>query len=67
MFDTLFKYIILVLITSNSKGFIMKKLLSSAVFCALFVAFGLMSACNTVQGIGKDVAKGGKDIQRAAS
>lgn len=45
----------------------MKKLVSSVVFCALFASLGLLSACNTVQGIGKDVSKGGKDIQRAAS
>ncbi len=40
----------------------MKKLI-----CVLLTAVGLLSltACNTVQGIGKDIEKGGEAIQRA--
>jgi len=45
----------------------MNKLLSAVVACALCAALSLMSGCNTVSGIGKDVSKGGRDIQRAAS
>ena len=45
----------------------MKKIMASMILCTLFASVSLMSGCNTVQGIGKDVANGGKDIQRAAS
>ena len=40
----------------------MKKLI-----CVLLTAVGLLSltTCNTVQGIGKDIEKGGEAIQRA--
>jgi len=33
--------------------------------CILLAAALLLSACNTVQGIGRDVEKGGEAIQRA--
>ena len=33
--------------------------------CILLATALLLSACNTVQGIGKDVEKGGEAIQRA--
>jgi predicted small secreted protein len=45
----------------------MKKIISAAIFCVLCVSLGLVTGCNTVQGIGKDVSNGGKDLQRAAS
>ena len=31
----------------------------------LFVASFMLAGCNTVQGIGKDIEKGGEAIQRA--
>jgi len=40
----------------------LKKLLS---LLALLSALGILGACNTVQGIGKDIEKGGEAIQRA--
>jgi predicted small secreted protein len=39
-------------------------LLFCTVFLTVFV-FGL-SACNTVQGVGKDIQAGGKAVERAA-
>ncbi|MDD5177455.1 MAG: entericidin A/B family lipoprotein [Sterolibacterium sp.] len=33
--------------------------------CILLAAAMLLSACNTFQGIGKDIEKGGEAIQRA--
>ena len=45
----------------------MKKILSIVVTCVVCVSFGLITGCNTVKGVGKDVAVGGKEIQRAAS
>ncbi len=45
----------------------MKKIIITSIVCVLFTSLGFMTGCNTVSGIGKDVAKGGKDIQRAAS
>jgi predicted small secreted protein len=35
--------------------------------CALFTSLVLLTGCNTVQGLGKDVQKGGQTIQKAAS
>ena len=45
----------------------MKKLITTALVCFLFTSIGIVSGCNTVQGIGKDVSKGGRDLERAAS
>jgi predicted small secreted protein len=42
----------------------MKRLASA--FFAIVAAFSL-SACNTVQGLGKDIEKGGQAIERAAN
>lgn len=44
----------------------MKKIMSVVVVCSIYMSLGLLSGCNTVNGIGKDVSKGGQDIQRAA-
>jgi len=33
---------------------------------ALIVVAGFLAGCNTVQGIGKDIEKGGEAIQRSA-
>ena len=41
----------------------MKKL---SIFALTIVSVLLMSACNTVQGVGKDIEKGGQAIERAA-
>jgi entericidin B len=35
------------------------------IFCLLLV-FAALSGCNTLEGIGKDVQKGGKAIEKAA-
>ncbi len=37
-----------------------------AVACFLCVSVGLLSGCNTVHGVGKDVSRGGQAIERAA-
>ena len=44
------------------KGFVMRML---TVMVALVAAFGL-SACNTMQGLGKDVQGGGEALERQA-
>lgn len=45
----------------------MNKIITT-VFVGFFcMAVGLTSGCSTVQGLGKDISKGGRDIQRAAS
>ena len=41
----------------------MKKL---AVLLLALVSIFSLSACNTIQGVGKDIEKGGKAIERAA-
>ncbi|MES2932632.1 MAG: entericidin A/B family lipoprotein [Pseudomonadota bacterium] len=33
---------------------------------AIFMLLGLISACNTMQGAGKDIERGGEKIQGAA-
>ncbi len=43
---------------------IMKKIIS--IMCLVAMSVGL-SACNTIQGIGKDVERGGEKVQDAAS
>ena len=45
----------------------MKKIITTTLICVLLTSLGLLSGCNTVKGIGKDVSDGGRDIQRAAS
>ena len=39
------------------------KILISA---CLMIACGLVAACNTLEGIGKDIKKGGEAIERSA-
>lgn len=41
----------------------MKKIIA---FLIAVAAIGTMSACNTVQGLGKDIERGGQAIERAA-
>ncbi|PUA18293.1 entericidin [Glaciimonas sp. PCH181] len=41
----------------------MKKIISIA---AVISMFGILSACNTFEGMGKDVQKGGEKVQDAA-
>lgn len=41
----------------------LKKLI---VVSMILTAFGVMSACSTVKGFGRDVSQTGKDIQRVA-
>ncbi|MBS0358224.1 MAG: entericidin A/B family lipoprotein [Proteobacteria bacterium] len=36
-----------------------------AITTLILLSMGLLSGCNTVQGVGKDVQAGGKAIQRA--
>jgi len=33
---------------------------------ALIAMFALLAACNTIQGVGKDIKKGGEVIEKAA-
>lgn len=42
----------------------MKKIITLIMLCIVGASF--VSGCNTVQGIGKDVKKGGQGIERAA-
>ena len=37
-----------------------------AKICFFLTAFGILSGCGTVQGIGKDVSRTGHEIQKAA-
>lgn len=37
-----------------------------ATIAGLLLAMSLLSACNTVQGLGKDLEKGGEAIQKVA-
>lgn len=37
-----------------------------AAICGVMLAMSLLSACNTVQGLGKDLEKGGEAIQKVA-
>lgn len=34
--------------------------------CVFLVTLGMLSACGTINGFGKDVSHAGRDIQRAA-
>jgi len=38
-----------------------------AVVCAVLLMMSSLTACNTVQGVGKDIEAGGKAIQKAAN
>lgn len=42
----------------------MKNIISTIIVGVILAS---MSGCNTVQGVGKDVSEGGREIQRAAS
>lgn len=44
-----------------------KKLLSVLLIASVLGLVPALSACNTVQGIGKDIEKGGEALQRAAN
>ena len=56
--------VIFVMFAIFCKGAFMKKM---GVILGLLLAVLSLSACNTVQGIGKDIEKGGKAIEKAAS
>ena len=45
----------------------MQKLLKALIASVLCSSILLIVGCNTVKGVGKDVANGGREIQRAAS
>lgn len=44
----------------------MKKIITTMVVGLICVSMGLINGCGTVQGFGKDVSKGGQEIQKAA-
>lgn len=44
----------------------MKKLITAMVVGLICVSMGMINGCSTVQGFGKDVSKGGQEIQKAA-
>lgn len=44
----------------------MSKILSYVMLFILGTSISLMSGCNTVHGVGKDVKRGGQSIERAA-
>lgn len=54
-----------VLLTTRSK--IVNKIITMIIVGVFSVSLGLMSGCSTIKGFGKDVSKGGQEIQRAAS
>jgi Predicted small secreted protein len=39
---------------------------TTALLCAVFLTGFMLSACNTVQGMGQDIQKAGNAIERAA-
>ena len=45
----------------------MKMIWASTMAFVFCFCLGLLTGCNTVKGIGKDVSTGGHDIERAAS
>jgi len=45
----------------------MKKIVTIAIVGFFCASIGFINGCSTVNGFGKDVSKGGRDIQRAAS
>jgi predicted small secreted protein len=46
----------------NERGFIMKRMIA----LALATAYIFISGCNTIQGAGKDIERGGEKIQSEA-
>ena len=45
----------------------MKTRSRTIIISILCASLAFISGCSTVQGMGKDISKGGKEIQRAAS
>lgn len=45
----------------------MKKIITMVAVGCICMSMGFISGCSTVQGFGKDVSKGGHEIQKAAS
>lgn len=45
----------------------MRKIIHVIVACVLGASFALSVGCSTVKGLGQDISKGGREIQRAAS
>ena len=55
------------LILENRIRLLLRYLLSALKKCSLFIMVATcLSACNTVQGLGKDIEKGGEVIQKSA-
>jgi predicted small secreted protein len=53
--------------TNSTKGDIMKRLIALALAAAFALpSFALLSGCNTVEGAGKDIQKGGEKIKDEA-
>jgi predicted small secreted protein len=51
----------------NERGIIMKRLLALALAATFALpSFALLSGCNTVEGAGKDVQKGGQKMEEEA-
>ena len=45
----------------------MRKIMTMIVVGVLCSSVAILSGCNTVKGIGKDVSKGGQELEKAAS
>lgn len=45
----------------------MKKMIIASIACALCASFTLLSACNTVKGVGQDTKQVGQGIKNVAS
>jgi predicted small secreted protein len=55
------------LLLENQNRLLLTSLLSALKKCSLFIIVSTcLSACNTVQGLGKDIEKGGEVIQKSA-
>jgi len=55
------------LLLENRIGLLLTSLPSALKKCSLFIMVAIcLSACNTVQGLGKDIEKGGEVIQKSA-
>jgi entericidin B len=52
--------------TSYERGSIMKRLIALVVAASFAMPLALLSGCNTVQGAGKDIERGGEKIQKEA-
>jgi predicted small secreted protein len=48
------------------RGTIMKRLIALVVAASFAMPLALLSGCNTVQGAGKDIERGGEKIQKEA-